>query len=197
MLVREIMTAPAFHVAQDAPVDDALEILAVRRVTALPVVDSDGRLCGMLSEIDLLRGAVAPDSRAHARPVQDELTYPENVAEVMSTDVITAVEGDDVAELIERFASSAIKSVPVTRAGRLIGVVSRSDIIRALYRPDDELGDEVIVALHDAGLTGWHASVERGTVTLSGSGDPRETSAATALIRSIIGVRRVVVSEAA
>ena len=197
MLVREIMTAPAFHVRKDASVDDALEILAVRRVTALPVVDENNELCGMLSEIDILRGAVAPDSRAHARPVEDETYYPESVAEVMTSDIVSVTEGDDVAELIERFASRKIKSAPVVRGNRLIGVISRSDIIRALYRPDDELFDEIIVALHDAGLTDWRAEVERGTATLSGPGDENEAAGALALVRAIIGVRSVKVSQRA
>ncbi|MDO5697004.1 MAG: CBS domain-containing protein [Dermatophilus congolensis] len=196
MLVREIMTAPAFHVRKDAEVDDALEILAVRRVTALPVVDDEGALVGMLSEIDILRGAVAPDSRAHARPVQDDETvYPSTVSEIMTTDVVSVSEGDDVAELVERFASRKIKSAPVVRGDKLIGVISRSDIIRALYRPDDELEDELVVALHDSGLTDWSATVERGTVTLTGPGDEREAAGALALIRAIIGVRKVVVAE--
>lgn len=197
MLVREIMTAPAFHVREDAQVDEALEILAVRRVTALPVVNGEGSLVGMLSEIDILRGAVAPDSRAHARPVTGDIAYPDKVADVMTTDVVTVTEGDDVAALIERFADRKIKSAPVLRGDRLIGVISRSDIIRALYRPDDELGDEIIVALHDSGLTGWQADVRRGTVTLAGPGDEREAAGAVALIRTIIGVRKVVVPEAA
>lgn len=197
MLVREIMTAPAFHVHKDAPIDDALEILAVRRVTALPVVDDDQALVGMLSEIDILRGAVAPDSRAHARPVQDETHYPDAVSEVMTSDVVTVTEGDDVAELIERFASRKIKSAPVVRGRRLIGVISRSDIIRALYRPDNELEDEIVVALHDSGLTDWQATVSRGRVALSGPGDEREAAGAIALIRSIIGVRKVSVAEGA
>ncbi len=192
MLVREIMTAPAFHVRADAPVDDALEILAVRRITALPVVDAEGRLVGMLSELDLLRGAVPPDARAHARPVETGSQYPDTVGEMMGTEVTTVREGDDVADVIEQFVQHQVKSLPVMRGDRLIGVVSRGDVIRALYRPDDELEDELVVAFHDAGMPEWHFRVERGTVTLSGPDDERAAAAAASLARSIVGVRRVV-----
>ena len=79
MLVREIMTCPAFSVHRESSLDEALQLMAERTVTSLPVVDDEDVLVGVLSEIDLLRRAVEADRRAHATPVHESEPLPETV----------------------------------------------------------------------------------------------------------------------
>src|ERR1035437_7648747 len=70
MLVREIMTSPAYSVHEDASLEEALKLMATARVTGLPVVDGGGRVVGIISEADLLKEDLEPDPRAHARPAR-------------------------------------------------------------------------------------------------------------------------------
>ena len=191
MLVREIMTAPAHSVHESDDLDQALRLLAERRITAVPVVDDGGRVIGVLSEIDVLRRAVEPDTRAHAAPVHDVPPLPQTIGEIMTRDPRTTTESADVSDLIELFTTTSFKSLPVVRDGRLVGVVSRSDVIRALWRSDDELRDDVIAAFHDYGQDHWHISVEHGQVEVVGAGSAMERDVANAIARSVLGVRRV------
>lgn len=191
MLVREIMTAPALCVRPEADVDEALRLMAERRVTALPVVDEQGDVIGVISEIDVLRRAVEPDTRAHATPVSQTQPLPKTIGEIMTPDPRTTTEGADVSDLIELFTTSRFKSLPVVRGNHLIGVVSRSDVIRALWRDDDDLRDELVSAFHDYGQDHWDIRVSHGVVEVRGTGGALERDVATAIARSILGVRRV------
>lgn len=196
MLVREIMTSPAFSVDEDAPLDAALQLMAERKVTALPVVRDGDRLVGVLSEIDLLRRAVEPDRRAHVLPVRESAPLPERVAEVMTPEPRTTTEHADVADLITLFTTSSFKSLPVVRGDELIGVISRSDVIRALWRSDEDLLADLTAVFADYGQGGWSIAVKSGVVEVSGTGTARERDIATAIAQSVLGVRRVHVTPA-
>lgn len=196
MLVREIMTAPAVSIHVEAALDDAIDLLAGRRVTVLPVVDDDGDLVGVISEIDVLRRAVEPDARGQLTPLPDSIPLPEHISEIMTPTPKTTTERADVADLVDLFVSTSIKSLPVVRDQRLIGVVSRSDIIRALWRSDEELLDDLRDAFAEYGQEAWSITVKRGIATISGTGSARERDIAAAIARSVLGVRRVCVAEA-
>lgn len=183
MFVREIMTAPAFFVHVEAPLEDVLEMLAVRNATALPVLDDDSRLAGIVSEIDLLKAALS----ARGERPQDQ---PDVVRDIMKTEVVTATEGEDVDDVVERISTRKIRLLPVMRGERLVGIVSRSDIVQALYRPDDEIEGELLSDLSDAGLTSCSVAVHRGNVVLTGPADEDERAEALSLARAVTGVRR-------
>ncbi len=197
MIVREIMTSPAYSVRPESPLDDALRIMAERKVTALPVVDADDALVGVLSEIDLLRRAVEPDRRAHVLPVHESEPLPETVGEIMTTTPRSTTESSDVADLITLFTKSSFKSLPVLRGRTLVGVISRSDVVRALWRTDEDLRDDLLAAFHDYGQDGWTIEVRRGVVEVTGTGTSRERDIAAAIAHSVLGVRRVHVTQAA
>ncbi len=193
MLVREIMTSPAFSIDEAAPIDDALQLMAQRKVTALPVVRGGDRLVGVLSEIDLLRRAVEPDRRAHALPVPQSAPLPQTVAEVMTPNPRTTTENADIADLITLFTHSSFKSLPVVRGETLIGVISRSDVIRALWRTDEELLADLKAVFRDYGQDAWTFRVRSGSVEVIGTGTARERDIASAIAHSVLGVRRVYV----
>lgn len=196
MLVREIMTAPAVSIHADADLDDAIDVLAGKRITLLPVVDDSRHLVGVLSEIDVLRRAVEPDARARVMPLPESGPIPLHITDVMTKDPFTTTEGADVADLVDLFVSTSIKSLPVVRGNELIGIVSRSDIIRALWRSDEDLKDDLVAAFADYGQQSWNLSVAHGVVTISGTGSSRERDVAVAIARSVLGVRRVHVESA-
>lgn len=192
MLVREIMTSPAVSVQEDSLIEDAVALMADRRITALPVVRGEDLLVGILSEMDVLRYALPHDPRAHARPIRpDDEAAPVTVGEIMTRDPRCTQACVDVADLVPLFTASSIKSVPVVKGHHLIGVVSRSDIIRALWRSDEEVLAEVRSVFDQYGQSSWDVDVQHGVVRISGTGTPRERDIAEAIARSVIGVRRV------
>lgn len=196
MLVREIMTSPAYRVHESASLEAALQTLVTSRVTSLPVVDDGGRLVGIISEADVLREHLAADPRAHMRVVPpDSEPLPTTVAQVMTAHPHTVREDNDVAELAQTFAQTSWKCVPVVEGDLLLGVVSRSDVIRAMARADSEIAAEIAQAFAEIGQHGWHAEVVARMVHLTGLASERERAAATSIAQSILGVRRVTSDE--
>ena len=192
MLVREIMTSPALSVPQDASTQMALTLLARAHLTSLPVVDREGHLVGVVSEADVLRTELQPDPRAHLRPTRHPGgQLPRTVTEVMTPHPHTAREETDVADLAHTFSTQSWKSLPVVRDGHLVGVVSRSDVVRALARPDEQIRHDVGRAFARDGQPHWRATVAGGVVEISGASTPRERDLSTALAAAVSGVRRV------
>lgn len=192
MLVREIMTSPAFSVHEDALLTDALNLMARSKVTCLPVVDGDVRVVGVISEADLLKTDLEPDPRAHIRVShQPSGPAPTTVGQVMTAHPHTVREDTDVADLAHTFASTSWKSVPVVRGEVLLGVVSRSDVIRALSRSDEDIAAEISQILSETGLAAWHVDVADGVVLVKGTGPSRQRSAVISIAQSVKGVRHV------
>ena len=145
----------------------------------------------MVSEADVLRTALEPDPRAHLRPDRPRGGLPRTVAEVMTPHPHTVREETDVAELARTFSAQSWKSLPVVRDGRLVGVVSRSDVVRALARPDEEIHHDVSRAFARDGLPGWQATVAGGRRRDQRLPDPRERDLSASLAAAVTGVRRV------
>lgn len=196
MLVHEIMTSPAYRVHEGASLEAALQVMATARVTSLPVVDPDGHVVGIISESDLLKESLEPDPRAHMRLVPPpSRPLLSTVGQLMTAHPYTVREDQDVAELARTFATTGWKSAPVVRGDVLLGVVSRSDVIRALARPDNEIQAEISGAFTEIGLDSWHADVTYGVVRITGTASDRERAAAISIAQSVKGVRRVALQE--
>lgn len=196
MLVREIMTSPAFNVHQDATIEAALQVMATAKVSSLPVVGADDHLIGIISEADLLKQLLEPDPRAHMRvvaPASGPMLA--TVSQVMTARPYAVREDDDVAEVARTFARTGWKCAPVVRGDVLLGVVSRSDVIAALARPDVEIRAELSKVFAELGSPSWHAEVSYGVVRITGTASERDRAAATSIARSVKGVRRVMAGE--
>ena len=143
MMTRKVLTA-----SPDETVAAVAQIMAKHDVSALPVCDANGQLVGIISEGDLMR-PFASRNEGHrawwlsllaegtdlAPNFLDDIRREHwHVRSLMSTPVITAVESTTLAELADLFISRRIKRVPILREGKVIGIISRSDIIRALAR---------------------------------------------------------------
>jgi CBS domain-containing protein len=141
---KAVMTRDVVTVGPMTSANDAAEVMASHGYAALPVVDDDGGLIGIVAEADVLRHRIAADPRLHARREEGTGSVPPQfVGEVMTADVRIVDVGADLADVARIFVDERLRSVPVLENGRLAGIVSRRDVLRALVRPDDELRDEL------------------------------------------------------
>jgi CBS domain-containing protein len=146
MKAHDVMTDAVVSVRPDTPTSQVARLLLDNGISAVPVVDSDGSLLGMVSEGDLIgRDEAARKARrdwwlellAEGETLNAEflasLRAPKRTArEIMSTPVVTVSEETEVGEIARLLAAHRIKRVPVVRDGRIIGIVSRADLLRAL-----------------------------------------------------------------
>jgi CBS domain-containing protein len=193
VFVSDVMTSPVLTVPADTSIKAAARLLRDQDVAAAPVVDDSGSLVGIVSEIDLLRGTLAPDPVAHLFPVPaDPGAPPSSVADVMTRDVEVLQPHSDLHDAARSMRASGIRSLPVVEAGKVIGVVSRSDLLRVLAREDDEIVGDLQAAL--AAELGPHHDVEvrvvAGVVTVT-SGSPDVLPAAALVAARVPGVVRV------
>lgn len=190
MLVRELMTRDAVTVTGETSVKEALALLEQHHITAAPVIDAQLRIQGVVSEVDLIRDLVPTDQRTHAWPSHRvPADRPRSVVDVMTTLPVTVGPNTDVAAAIELMTTLNIKSVPVVdHDHRVLGMLSRSDIVRVLAQSDDELERRVDEVLAEVGLSDWEVTVTDGAVQLTGPADSPYRMTARAVAESIPGV---------
>jgi CBS domain-containing protein len=195
MLVREVMTSPALTVRVETPVKAALALLDELAITMLPVVSATGTIVGVLSEADVVRDALPRDLRRHLIPV-GELgpAGAHTVADLMNMRPVTVTGVTDLAAAAMLMTDTAVKSLPVVDdEARVVGVVSRRDIIHVLARPDEVIEAE-LDDLYRQLDTDWLVDVRDGAVTVSGPADEAQRSMAEAIALSVPGVRAVELS---
>lgn len=177
MHARDIMSNAPVTIRADATVGHALRALAQHGITMLPVVDGAHRVIGVVSEADLILGRVQPDPlvAAGAPPARPQAprnrTRPSDLVEdVMSRPPVSVHPDTDLVEVERVFARTGLKSLPVLEAEQVVGVVSRSDLVRALTRDDETLQQDITDTLTAAGLRGYRVVVRNGVVQLTGTG---------------------------
>jgi len=211
---KDVMTRRVVTATPDTGVREIARLLTERRISAVPVVDAEGHVLGIVSEGDLVRRPelgterhpswwlrlfLAPEDRArefvksHGRRAKDVMTR-----EVVTVDEDASLE--DIAELLE---SRHIKRVPVVREGKIVGIVSRADLLRAFASrktappptgDDRTLRHRIEQALEEAGVRREFISVmvSGGVAHLWGIVDtPEEREAARVAAESVHGVRAV------
>jgi CBS domain-containing protein len=188
MLIRELMTTPAVTVGPRTSVGTALKLLDDRKITSLPVVDADGGLAGIVSEADLVQDQDLLDDRVPVAAIHTSGRTPARlVAEVM-THLVVAVRADDELETaIDLMRSTMMKSLPVLEAGKVVGMVSRSDVIHLLAGRDQRIQAEVEDLLR-VEAPDWKVQVNDGIVTITGPTDPHERRLAEVLAGTVRGV---------
>jgi CBS domain-containing protein len=149
MRARDVMTSPVITLRPDVPVHLAAALLASHGFTAAPVIDHQHRVVGIATEADLVRGRIVPGVG-----VRDESPEP-RVGAVMTRAPMTMAPGDDVADVVTLMLDSGIRSVPILDQGRLVGIVTRRDVLRAVARreltSEDVIRRRGVMASHDRG----------------------------------------------
>jgi CBS domain-containing protein len=191
MRASQLMTSPVITVGPETPVKEAARILSENRISALPVVDDQGHLMGIVSEGDLLPLETSPDPRSQLAPLPargDRL--PSRVEEVMTRDVLTVSEDTDVGVAAQQMLEAGVKRLPVLRGLTVVGILSRHDLLKVLARDDATIEENVRAALTQEGrrMSELEVKVEGGVVQLSGTDDVRLLRVADVLVRSVPGV---------
>ena len=119
---RDVMTRDVLTVSEDTPIYVAMQLLLEDQVTGLPVVDSDRRLVGIVTEKDML--TLLNNNRI------DHVT----VGHLMTKDVVSFAENDDLSEINKCLKEKSFRRVPILADGKLVGIVSRTDIMKAILR---------------------------------------------------------------
>jgi len=197
--VSDVMTRTVVAVGRDASFKEIVQTLGQWRVSAMPVLEGEGRVIGVVSEADLLPKEELRDSDpdrfeqmrrlpdlAKARAVTAE--------ELMSSPAVTVHTDATLAEAARIMAVRRVKRLPVVDAeGKLQGIVSRGDLLKVFLRADEDIEEEVrrsVVSDLFPGLEHTiHVRVDEGVVTLSGQlGDTKLIPVAARLARAVEGV---------
>ena len=163
------MTTQVTTVGPDSSAKAAGQLMAHRGFAALPVVDADHAVIGIVAEADVLRGRLQQDPRLHLRrDVAPRTLPPLLVRGVMTTHVRTVLATADVADLALAFLDEGLRSVPVLDDERLVGIVSRRDALHLLARSDDDIRHDVrrLVEFYTGRADTWSVTVAEGVVEL-------------------------------
>jgi CBS domain-containing protein len=182
--VADVMTREVITVAPGTPFKSIVQEITDHRVSALPVIDLDGGVVGVVSEADLLLKESHPDGEPHRileparRKAERAKSRGLTAADLMSAPAVTILPTAAVAEAARLMHKRQLKRlVVVDKAGRLAGIITRGDALRVFLRPDAEIKRVVVEDLVARELwleaDGLEVSVADGVVTLSGKLDRR------------------------
>jgi CBS domain-containing protein len=222
MKAADLMTSFVITVRPDATIEYAVQLMLQYRISALPVTDSDGTVLGIITEGDLLRRAETGTEKHHARWVSFLIgpgrlaqeyvhTHGRRVGEVMTERVLTVTPQTPLADLVALMETKHVKRVPVMDQGRLVGIVSRADVMAALVgllseKPagavaDVEIRDQILAEI-DRQPWGPRGSVDvivtNGVVVLKGMiPDERERAALRVAAENVPALRGILTKRSA
>jgi CBS domain-containing protein len=201
--VNDVMTEAVVSVDQAASYRSVVDTLIKHRVSAVPVVDAFQRVTGLVSEADLLRKIeYAGDEEprlfeGRRRRGQRGKALARTAADLMSAPAVTALVGTSIPAAARRMDAENVKRLPVVNElGRLVGIVTRSDLLKVHLRPDDDIRADIETGVLRGSLAGRAdgvtVAVDEGSVTLTGEvARWSTTDEAARLTRQIPGVVEV------
>ncbi|MFE2263232.1 CBS domain-containing protein [Streptomyces griseosporeus] len=198
-IVSDVMTRSVATVGPETAFKDVVRVLRDRRVSALPVVDGSGHVAGIVSEADLLPKEEFrdrdPDRRTQLRRLADLAKAGSDTAQdLMTSPAITIAPGDTLARAARVMARARVKRLPVVDdTGRLLGIVSRADLLKVFLRDDEDIAEqvrrEVTAYLFPGPASDVRVHVQDGVVHLGGRMRDRSlVPVAARLVRAVEGV---------
>ena len=201
MKVDDLMTRDVVTVPPGASLKDAARLLVEHRISGLPVVDNQNHVLGVVTEADVLRKEA------------DELLFPSPLAwlvgfdvevdrskiearlvgDAMTTPALTIEAHQPVSLAARRMIERGVNRLPVVEDGKLVGIVTRADLVRAFVRSDAEIAreirEDVVVRRLQLDEHSVQVEVDNGEVTLTGTVDNRaDTQSLEALVSKVPGV---------
>lgn len=216
MKVSDVMTRRVVSVTPEATIRHAIRLMLDNHISGLPVIDDQGRLVGIVSEADFLRRSEIGTERKRSRwldallgpaePANDYVhSHGVKVGEVMTRKPITVQEDTPLDQVVHLMEGHRVKRLPVVRGEKVVGIVSRANLMRALasiYRaaPKSSKGDAAIRSqiLSDIAKQDWSLGVDVDVVVRDGIADiwgsiaePAQRDALRVLIEKTPGVKQV------
>jgi CBS domain-containing protein len=215
MRAHQIMTRPVFTVLPDATIVEAANLMLQRHISGLPVVNAAGKLVGIVSEGDFLRRGEIGTQRKHSRllkfilgPGQAATDFVHEhggkITEIMTPEPVTITEDTSLEAIVTLMEKNKLKRLPVIRNDRVVGIVSRANLLQAVASlarrvPDptadnDHIRNRIIDALgkNDWCPHGLSVVVRDGIVHLGGIiTDERSRRAAIVGTENVAGVKKV------
>jgi CBS domain-containing protein len=220
MQAQDIMARDVLTVMPSTRINVALDLMLQRKISGLPVLNEDGKLVGILTEGDLLRRSETGTEDRHRSKLLTFLIGPgkeadefvqansRKVEDLMTPSVLSVSEGATLDEVVALMEKKRIRRVPVVRKGKLVGIISRADLLRALAQKlggqsqtaQPSSDDEIEKALFDTiAASSWSAAsnvgvtVKDGEVTLNGFVyDERARTALRVAAENTPGVKKVI-----
>src|SRR3954453_15117277 len=215
MRAHQIMTRSVITVTPETTIVDAAKTMLQRHISGLPVVDTAGKLVGIVSEGDFIHRGEIGTKREHGRfltfilgPGRAAADYVHEhgrkVAEIMTPEPLTIHEDTPLEEIVQLMERRKVKRLPVTRGDKVIGIISRANLLQAVASlarevpdptaDDDHIRNRIINVLekNDWCPFGLSVIVRNGVVHLSGViTEERSRQAAMVAAESVTGVRKV------
>jgi CBS domain-containing protein len=215
MNAADVMSRSVIAISPDAPIAQAVRLMIEHRISGLPVINTEGRAVGMLTEGDLLRrvetgtegqapGWFASFFTPGRLAGQYVKTHSRHVSDIMTPNVMSVEEDTPLSDAVGLMQRHRIKRLPVVRAEIVVGIISRADLVRVVY---DALGAPAAMAddatirqriLDELARQPWapknavSIAVEEGAVMLDGSViDVRTYDAVRVLVENMPGIKRV------
>jgi CBS domain-containing protein len=215
MRAHQIMTRPVYSVLPEATIVEAANIMLQRHISGLPVVDAAGKLVGIVSEGDFIRRSEIGTQRKRSRWLKFLLGMGEaatdfvhehgrKISDVMTRDPLTITEDTPLEEIVTSMETNGVKRLPVMRGDKLVGIVSRANLLQAVASlareipdptaDDDHIRKRIIDSLqkNDWCPFGLNVVVHDGIVHLSGViTEERSRQAAIVGAENVSGVKKV------
>jgi CBS domain-containing protein len=209
MRVQDVMTRSVISVRPDTPLREVARLLDEHRISGVLVVDEQGALLGVVSEADFLveaQGGAAvlrrsPIARLFGRPGDPgspgDRHFASTASELMTSPVITIGPAELIADAAAVMTRERINRLPVVEDGRLVGIVTRADLVRSYVRTDEQLAqairDDVLLRTLWLDPKQFEVTVTDGIATIRGSVDRRSSAEMIARTAVLVpGVRDVV-----
>ncbi|GHE13542.1 CBS domain-containing protein [Streptomyces alanosinicus] len=197
--VSDVMTQTVAAIGRRAPFKEIVQLMQDWKVSALPVIEGEGRVVGVVSEADLLPKEELRDDPDAAylqlrQPVDVAKAGAATAGDLMSAPALTVRANATVAEAARIMARGGVKRLPVVdEAGLLQGIVSRADLLKVFLRDDEDIADEVrreiVSHLFPLSSAAVQVEVRDGVVTLTGRiRDSALVPVAARLVRAVEGV---------
>lgn len=191
MTVRDVMTQSVICVRPETPLKEVAGLLIDHKISGLPVVDDDGAVLGVVSEADFLmkeQGAEAVRHRPLARILGESRESRAQLAklravtagEAMTAPAVTIAPSRPISEAAALMTSRGVNRLPVVDDGRVVGIATRADLVRAFVRSDDELArtirDDVLLRILWLDPALFTVVVTDGVASISGRVERRSTA---------------------